>query len=121
MASAAEQGARAVVLLAIFAGIDGHGLMLDPISRNAREGITTLGGNMWFSQGCTIGCSQCNDTGVPVQPGFPLSVFWGSLGFCSSEERQQQTKPRHIQRQEIHPFAKQAREHRRLAGCSLDR
>ena len=24
-----------------------------------------------FSQGCTIGCSQCNDTGVPVQPGFP--------------------------------------------------
>jgi len=72
MASAAEQGARAVVLLAIFAGIDGHGLMLDPISRNAREGITTLGGNMWFSQGCTIGCSQCNDTGVPVGAGFPV-------------------------------------------------
>ena len=72
MPSAAEQGARAVVLLAIFAGIDGHGLMLDPISRNAREGITTLGGNMWFSQGCTIGCSQCNDTGVPVGAGFPV-------------------------------------------------
>ena len=28
---------------------DGHGLMLDPISRNARDGITTPGGNMWFS------------------------------------------------------------------------
>ena len=28
---------------------------------------------MWFSQGCSIGCSQCNDTGVPVNPGFPVS------------------------------------------------
>ena len=25
-------------------------LMLEPLSRNAREGITTPGGNMWFSQ-----------------------------------------------------------------------
>lgn len=24
-----------------------------------------------FSQGCTIGCTQCNATGVPVGPGFP--------------------------------------------------
>ena len=28
---------------------------------------------MKFSQGCSIGCSQCNDTGVPVNPGFPVS------------------------------------------------
>ena len=24
------------------------------------------------SHGCTIGCSVCNDTGVPVGPGFPV-------------------------------------------------
>ena len=52
--------------------VAGHGLMLDPISRNAKDGITTPGGNMWFSHGCTIGCSACNDTGVPVGPGFPI-------------------------------------------------
>jgi len=45
--------------------------MLDPVSRNAKHGINTLGGSMWFSQGCTIGCTQCNATGVPVGPGFP--------------------------------------------------
>ena len=28
--------------------VSGHGLMLDPISRNAKDGITTPGGNMWF-------------------------------------------------------------------------
>ena len=28
----------------------GHGLMLDPVSRNALQGINTLGGSMWFSQ-----------------------------------------------------------------------
>lgn len=49
----------------------GYGMMLEPISRNAPVGINTLGGSMWFSQGCSIGCSQCNDTGVPVDPGFP--------------------------------------------------
>lgn len=53
--------------------VNSHGMMLDPISRNAKEGINTLGGSMWFSQGCSIGCSQCNDTGVPVNPGFPVS------------------------------------------------
>ena len=67
----------AVLLLALAAGrlpfAAGHGLMLDPISRNARHGITTPGGNMWFSTGCTIGCSQCNATGLPVGPGFPVS------------------------------------------------
>lgn len=46
-------------------------MMLDPISRNARNGLGTRGGSMWFSNGCTIGCSQCNDTGVPVGPNFP--------------------------------------------------
>jgi len=51
----------------------GHGLMLDPISRNALQGINTLGGSMWFSQGCTIGCTICNDTGSPVPTGFPES------------------------------------------------
>lgn len=29
---------------------DGHGLMLNPVSRNALQGIDTLGGSMWFSQ-----------------------------------------------------------------------
>jgi hypothetical protein len=53
-------------MLAVGREVSGHGLMLDPISRNARHGITTPGGNMWFSHGCTIGCSACNDTGVPV-------------------------------------------------------
>ena len=52
----------------------GHGLMLDPISRNARDGITTPGGNMWFTTGCTIGCSQCNATGPPVGAGFPVDM-----------------------------------------------
>ena len=28
--------------------VAGHGLMLDPISRNAKDGIATPGGNMWF-------------------------------------------------------------------------
>eukprot|EP00729_Bicosta_minor_P018144 gene18144-30397_t len=55
----------------IFSQVIGHGLMLDPVSRNAKHGINTLGGSMWFSQGCTIGCTQCNATGVPVGPGFP--------------------------------------------------
>jgi len=49
----------------------GHGLMLDPISRNAPQGINTLGGSMWFSQGCTIGCQKCNDTGWTVPACFP--------------------------------------------------
>jgi len=62
----------AIVAIGMLCGrAEGHGMMLDPISRNAREGITTPGGSMWFSQGCTIGCSQCNDTGVPVGPNFP--------------------------------------------------
>jgi len=54
--------------------VDGHGMMLNPISRNSRGGINTLGGSMWFSQGCTIGCSHCNDTGIPVGSGFPLDT-----------------------------------------------
>merc|ERR1712216_86281 len=63
----------ALVLLTVFAGsADGHGMMLNPISRNARDGINTPGGSMWFSQGCSIGCSQCNDTGTAVGPGFPV-------------------------------------------------
>eukprot|EP01043_Picozoa_sp_COSAG02_P056462 COSAG02_NODE_6697_length_3415_cov_2.543727_2_plen_56_part_00 len=28
--------------------VAGHGLMLDPVSRNAKDGIATPGGNMWF-------------------------------------------------------------------------
>jgi hypothetical protein len=57
-------------ILAIAAGCAGalcavrvaeaHGLMLDPISRNARHGLATQGGNMWFSHGCTVGCSACS-------------------------------------------------------------
>lgn len=49
----------------------GHGLMLEPLSRNALDGINSMGGSMWFSQGCSIGCTSCNDTGLPVPPGFP--------------------------------------------------
>ena len=40
--------------------VSGHGLMLSPISRNARDGLLTPGGTMWFSQGCSIGCQKCN-------------------------------------------------------------
>ena len=40
--------------------------MIEPLSRNAREGLASKGGSMWFSHGCTIGCTTCNDTGVPV-------------------------------------------------------
>ena len=29
--------------------VSSHGMMLDPISRNAKEGINTLGGSMWVS------------------------------------------------------------------------
>jgi hypothetical protein len=61
-----------LIFASVLCAVNGHGMMLDPISRNAREGINTLGGSMWFSQGCSIGCSQCNDTGVPVGPGFPV-------------------------------------------------
>ena len=71
------QRAAAVATLAAVASLHstpvvvGHGLMLDPLARNAKDGIATPGGNMWFSHGCTIGCSACNDTGVPVPAGFP--------------------------------------------------
>ena len=47
----------------------GHAIMLNPQSRNAPEGLLTRGGTMWFSQGCTIGCTECNTTGTPVSPG----------------------------------------------------
>ena len=30
----------------------GHGMMLDPISRNAPVGINTIGGNMWVRSTC---------------------------------------------------------------------
>ena len=46
-------------------------MMLEPVSRNALIGINSPGGSMWFSQGCTIGCDECNVTGTPVSPGFP--------------------------------------------------
>lgn len=62
---------RALCALALVAKAYGHGMMLEPLSRNARQGINTVGGSMWFSQGCTIGCQSCNVTGVPVPPGFP--------------------------------------------------
>lgn len=55
----------------LLAQVSGHGMMLWPLSRNAPKGINTLGGSMWFSQGCTIGCTSCNETGVPVPPGWP--------------------------------------------------
>lgn len=49
---------------------DSHGLMLVPTSRNAREGLLTWGGSMWFSNGCTIGCTQCNQTApIPAHAG----------------------------------------------------
>jgi hypothetical protein len=32
--------------------VSGHGMMISPISRNAREGINTMGGSMWFSRKC---------------------------------------------------------------------
>lgn len=69
----------------IAAAVCGHGMMLNPLSRNALEGIFTKGGSMWFSQGCTIGCSKCNTTGTPVPAGFPgvkgpPSTNIGSLG-----------------------------------------
>jgi hypothetical protein len=69
--AAAAAAFVAVTALLRSGRVTGHGLMLDPISRNAKDGIATPGGNMWFSHGCTIGCTVCNDTGVPVGPGFP--------------------------------------------------
>eukprot|EP00040_Diaphanoeca_grandis_P003277 m.24470 g.24470 ORF g.24470 m.24470 type:complete len:363 (-) comp14616_c0_seq1:138-1226(-) len=51
---------KLLVIVSLSACVQGHGLMLTPLSRNAREGLLTKGGSMWFSQGCTIGCPACN-------------------------------------------------------------
>ena len=45
----AVSSALLVMLVALAGRTNGHGLMLDPISRNAREGILTPGGSMWVS------------------------------------------------------------------------
>ena len=40
-----------ILIGALFlAGVQGHGMMLDPISRNAPIGITTRGGSMWVRE-----------------------------------------------------------------------
>lgn len=42
----------------IFSQVIGHGLMLDPVSRNAKHGINTLGGSMWFRYATAPSCSD---------------------------------------------------------------
>ena len=60
-----------IAIASLIGTVHGHGMMITPVSRNAPDGINTIGGSMWFSQGCSIGCTECNVTGVPVPPGFP--------------------------------------------------
>jgi len=67
-----------VTTLLMASEIYGHGLMLEPISRNAPEGLLSPGGSMWFSQGCSVGCGVCNYTApTPVTAGDLCPNFHG--------------------------------------------
>ena len=57
------RSALAVGLLAARLGrSDGHGLMLTPTARGARDGLLSRGGSMWYTQSTTIGCRVPNVT-----------------------------------------------------------
>ena len=63
----------------------GHGLMLDPISRNALQGINTLGGSMWFSQvSINTTCPLSQSRFTAFRPFSLVSV----LTTCSLEPQQ---------------------------------